>query len=38
MCQLAGQREKYFKVSSVADLFKSVDNHTVIDFIKETHF
>jgi len=31
-------REKYFMVSSVADLFKSVDNHTVINFTKETHF
>jgi len=38
MCQLAGVREKYFTVSSLADLFNRVDNHTVIDFIKETHF
>ena len=31
-------REKYSTVSSLADLLKRVDSHTVIDFIKETHF
>jgi len=31
-------RKKYFTASSLADIFNRVDNHTVIDFIKETHF
>jgi len=31
-------REKYFTVSSLADLFNRVDSHTVIDFIKKTNF
>ena len=31
-------REKYFTASCLADLFNRVDNHTVIDFIKETQF
>jgi len=29
---------KYFTLLSVRELFESIDNHTVIDFIKETHF
>ena len=31
-------RQKYFTVSSVADLFKSVDNHTVINLSRKPIF
>ena len=35
---LGNIREKYFTVSSLTHLFKSIDNHTVINVIKETNF
>jgi len=31
-------REKYFTVSSVTDLFESIDIHTIITFTEETDF
>jgi len=31
-------RKKHFVASSMEELFRTVDVHNVLDFIKETHF